>query len=91
MTDKNGLSGEYAELELEIVPLPQRAIGSRDECLGQLIGAFHDIAEFDDIHQAAERLRAVQDWIRREARAAADDPIFRGDVAEDFRRDRVVA
>jgi len=48
----------------------------RDECLEQLLEAFADLAERDDIHQAAERLTKVQDWIKREAAAAADDPIF---------------
>jgi hypothetical protein len=48
----------------------------RDECLTQLLEAFADIAERDDIHQAAERLAKVQEWIKREAAAAADDPIF---------------
>jgi len=49
---------------------------ARDECLEQLLEAFADIAERDDIHQAAERLARVQDWIRREAERAAADPIF---------------
>ena len=48
----------------------------RDECLDQLLEAFADIAERDDIHQAAERLAKVQEWIRQEAAAAAADPIF---------------
>jgi hypothetical protein len=48
----------------------------RDECLDQLLEAFADIAERDDIHQAAERLAKVQEWIKREAAAADDDPIF---------------
>jgi len=49
---------------------------SREECLEQLLEAFVDIAERDDIHQAAERLVRVQDWISAEAEAAAADPIF---------------
>ena len=49
---------------------------SRSECLEQLLEAFVDIADRDDIHQAAERLARVQDWIRAEAEAAAADPIF---------------
>jgi hypothetical protein len=49
---------------------------TRIECLQQILGAFRDIADHDDIHQAAERLALVQDWIQREARSAAADPIF---------------
>ena len=52
------------------------AASARDECLELLLEAFADIAERDDIHQAAERLALVQEWIRREADRAADDPIF---------------
>ena len=63
---------------------PFEAIYNRSECLLQLLGAFHDIADFDDIHQAAERLDAIQAWIRREARCAAKDPIFNDDIAADF-------
>ena len=48
----------------------------RGFCLQQLLEAFADIAERDDIHQAAERLALVQDWITREAANAAADPIF---------------
>lgn len=57
-----------------VAPAP---LSERDECLEQLLEAFTDIAERDDIHQAAERLAKVQEWIRREAERAADDPIFR--------------
>lgn len=49
---------------------------ARAECLEQLLEAFLDIIDRDDIHQAARRLARVQEWIRREAEAAADDPIF---------------
>ena len=49
---------------------------SREDCLEQLLEAFADIADRDDIHQAAERLAHVQDWIKAEAEAAAADPIF---------------
>jgi hypothetical protein len=49
---------------------------ARNECLEQLLEAFADIADRDDIHQAAERLARVQEWIRREADRAAADPIF---------------
>ncbi|HWD58898.1 MAG TPA: hypothetical protein VG308_11495 [Stellaceae bacterium] len=49
---------------------------TRGECLDALLDAFADIAERDDIHQAAERLARVQEWIRAEADAAAADPLF---------------
>ena len=51
---------------------------NQGECLEQLLEAFADIADRDDIHQAAERLARVQDWIKREAEKAAADPIFAG-------------
>lgn len=51
-------------------------VSARDACLEDLLEAFADIAERDDIHQAAERLLRVQEWIRREAERAAADPIF---------------
>ena len=51
-------------------------VTARDQCLEQLLEAFADIADRDDIHQAAERLARVQEWITREAEAAAADPIF---------------
>ncbi|HEX3881890.1 MAG TPA: hypothetical protein VHW66_04475 [Stellaceae bacterium] len=53
-------------------------VGSEAECLEQILEAFRDIAERDDIHQAADRLTRVQDWIRRAAEMAAADPIFAG-------------
>jgi hypothetical protein len=46
------------------------------ECLEQILEAFRDIADRDDIHQAAARLERVQAWIRRAAELAAADPIF---------------
>ena len=52
------------------------AVSGRADCLEQLLEAFADIADRDDIHQAAERLALVQDWISREAERAAADPIF---------------
>ena len=55
---------------------PPAAIASRADCLEQLLEAFRDIADRDDIHQAAERLALAQAWIRREAERAAADPIF---------------
>jgi len=47
----------------------------RDECIEQLLDAIADI-DSDDIHQAAERLARVQEWIIRETERAAADPIF---------------
>lgn len=52
---------------------PPRA---RADCLEQLLEAFRDILDRDDIHQAACRLALVQQWIRDEAAIAAADPIF---------------
>lgn len=52
------------------------AIFGRAECLEELLEAFVDIADRDDIHQAAERLALIQEWIKREADHAAADPIF---------------
>jgi len=46
------------------------------DCLEQLLEAFRDLADRDDIHQAAVRLALVQEWICNEARHAAADPIF---------------
>jgi hypothetical protein len=51
-------------------------VATRDACLEALIEAIADVAERDDIHQAAERLAHVQEWIRQEAERAAADPIF---------------
>jgi hypothetical protein len=56
-------------------PMPT-TIATEAECLEQLLEAFRDIADRDDIHQAAERLLLAQEWIRREAKRAAADPIF---------------
>jgi hypothetical protein len=49
---------------------------SRIDCLEQILRAFHDMADRDDIHQAANRLALVQEWIQDEAKRAAADPIF---------------
>jgi hypothetical protein len=49
---------------------------SRTSCLAQLLLAYCDIAERDDIHEAARRLELVQQWIQDEAERAAHDPIF---------------
>jgi hypothetical protein len=46
------------------------------DCIEQLLEAVCDIADRDDIHQAADRLWRVQEWIRRETASAAADPIF---------------
>jgi hypothetical protein len=67
-----------------VIHSPRRSDGTpasasviaRSECLEQLLEAFIDIADRDDIHQAAERLARVQEWIIREAEQAAADPIF---------------
>jgi hypothetical protein len=56
--------------------LVSASVIARSECLEQLLEAFIDIADRDDIHQAAERLVRVQEWITREAEQAAADPIF---------------
>lgn len=55
-----------------------RPIVEEAECLEQILEAFRDIADRDDIHQAAARLERVQAWIRRAAELAAADPIFTG-------------
>jgi hypothetical protein len=57
---------------------PPRPIVEESECLEQILEAFRDIADRDDIHQAAARLERVQAWIRRAAELAAADPIFAG-------------
>src|ERR1700722_8859224 len=49
-------------------------ITSSADCLEQLLEAFSDIADRDDINQAAERLALVQEWVRREAEQAAKKP-----------------
>ena len=49
---------------------------ARADCLEQLLEAFRDILDRDDIHQAAYRLGLVLEWIREQAEAAEDDPIF---------------
>jgi hypothetical protein len=54
----------------------RKLLYTRLECLEQILRAFRDIADRDDIHQAADRLASVQEWIRNEAERAAADPIF---------------
>jgi hypothetical protein len=49
---------------------------TRIDCLEQILHAFQDIADRDDIHQAAHRLARVLEWIQNEASRAAADPIF---------------
>jgi hypothetical protein len=49
---------------------------NKADWLEQMLLAVRDIADRDDIHQAAARLALVQEWIRREAERAAADPIF---------------
>jgi hypothetical protein len=56
--------------------VPQKLVDTRLECLEQILRAFRDIADHDDIYQAANRLASVQEWIRNEAERAAADAIF---------------
>jgi hypothetical protein len=70
---KFGASG--AGDTLASIPPPD-AIHTRVEALIQLLAAYRDLADFDDIHQADQRLREIQAWIKRETRAAAADPLF---------------
>jgi hypothetical protein len=58
------------------LPLLCLSNATRSECLEQILCAFGDIADRDDIHQAAKRLEFVQQWIKHEAERAAADPIF---------------
>ena len=54
----------------------RKLLRTRVECLEQILRAFRDIADRDDIHQAADRLALVQEWVRNEAERAAADPVF---------------
>jgi hypothetical protein len=56
--------------------LVRNPLCTRIECLEEILRAFHDIADRDDIHQASDRLALVREWIRRESDRAAADPIF---------------
>jgi hypothetical protein len=47
---------------------------TRDEYLDQLLEAFAEIADRDEILLAGKRLARVQEWIRREAERAAGNP-----------------
>lgn len=58
----------------------------RAACLVQLALAFCDIADRDDIHQAALRLEFAQQWIRDETARAARDPIFADFIQADVAR-----
>lgn len=52
------------------------AVADKAQCLEHILRAFLDIADRDDIHQAAERLELVRQWIDGERERAAADPIF---------------
>ena len=59
----------------DCAPEAASPMSARTEC--QLIlCAFFDIADRDDIHQAAECLTWVQRWIENETERAAADPLF---------------
>jgi hypothetical protein len=68
-TFENGLERPVAEPS-------QRPLTTRADCLEQILQAFRDIADRDDIHQAAHRLALVQQWICKEAECADADEIF---------------
>jgi predicted lipid-binding transport protein (Tim44 family) len=71
------LNAAFAQLD-EAAPFapPPDFVATRAESLEQLLEAFRDIADRDDIHQAADRLILVLEWIGRDAASAAADPIF---------------
>jgi hypothetical protein len=62
--------------ECEVAETTAPAATDKAQCLEQLLRAFLDIADRDDIHQAAERLELVRQWIDAERERAAADPIF---------------
>lgn len=64
------------EVDADLDFPPPDVIATRQACLEQILAAFADIADRDDIHQAAARLSLAQEWIAREAACAAADPIF---------------
>jgi hypothetical protein len=64
--------------DCSLVEASMPTASDREQCLEQILRAFRDIVDRDDIHQAAERLRLVQRWIDNEAQRAAADPIFAG-------------
>ena len=49
---------------------------TRADCMDQLLLAFRDIADRDDIRQAEVRLKLVQEWIRAEYERARRDPLL---------------
>lgn len=55
---------------------PPGRLATRAQCVTQLALALSDLADRDDIHQAAIRLKLVQQWILDETARAACDPIF---------------
>jgi len=67
------IEDELNEGKDAVVP---RSLATCFDCLEQLLEAFRDLADRDDIHQAAARLALVQEWIRNEAKRAAANPIF---------------
>jgi len=80
MWEHTGQDGEVpAEVGVGLAEdrIGEPAIVSRCDCLEQILEAFCDLADRDDIHQAAARLDLVQAWIKREAARAAADPVFR--------------
>lgn len=83
MIESRPLSGDehfWDDGESMNAPAPLAGIHDRAECLTQVLNAFRDIADFDDIHQAALRLVRVQDWLRGEALRYAAEPIFDDDA-----------
>jgi hypothetical protein len=85
MTGNVALAGRRTTYGLGEKLGQKSTVRNRAECLVELLCAYRDIADFDDIHQAAERLDSVQAWIRREAREAAADPIFDDEPVSEFR------
>jgi hypothetical protein len=64
------------DLDGGVGDLSQSPLATRADCLEQILEAFRDIADRDDIHQAANRLALVQQWICKEAECAGADEIF---------------
>lgn len=60
----------------DCAPDTMSPMSTRAECLEQILCAFFDVADRDDIHQAAECLTLVQRWIENETERAAADPLF---------------
>jgi hypothetical protein len=56
-------------------PAAEDTMITNDEgCIEQLLEAFVDLADRDDIRRASERLLRVQEWIRRQAQETAEQP-----------------